>query len=96
MREVWEEAQAVVEVVELIGTRELEEFGPRPENPRFPYPVNVQIYFLCRIVEIGPFAANKESSARGFFAPAEARLVPTMVNHDLIYEQALRRTLARP
>ena len=97
VREVWEETYARVDIVELIGTQEIELFGPKPEGYRWSYPLNVQVYYLCRLVELAPFEANVESLERGFFAPAEARLVPTMVNHDGIYEAALRRVrLGRP
>jgi 8-oxo-dGTP pyrophosphatase MutT (NUDIX family) len=91
VREVWEETLARVEVIELIGIQELEVFGPKPERYRWPYPVSVQVFYLCRLLELRPFDPNKESFDRGFFSPAEARLVPTMRNHDEIYEEGLRR-----
>lgn len=94
VREVWEETYAKVKIIELIGTQEIQLFGPKPEGYRWAYPLNVQIYYLCRLVELAPFETNVESSERGFFAPEEARLVPTMVNHDAIYEEALRRVRA--
>jgi hypothetical protein len=50
----------------------------------------VHVYYLCRLVELAPFTANDESAERGFFAPDAAHVVPTMVNHDLMYEAALR------
>jgi hypothetical protein len=37
------------------------------------------------------FTSNAESTKRGFITPAVARRIPTMVNHNLIYEEALRR-----
>lgn len=91
VREVWEETYARVEIVEPIGIQELELFRPKPERYRWPYPISVQVYYLCRLVELCPFDANDESFDRGFFAPAEARIVPTMVNHREIYEEGLRR-----
>jgi 8-oxo-dGTP diphosphatase len=94
VREVWEETYARVEVVELIGIQEIEGFGPKPPGYRWPYPISVQVYFLCRLVELSPFEENVESIERQFFNPKEARLVPTMQNHDLIYEEGLRRMLA--
>jgi 8-oxo-dGTP diphosphatase len=95
VREVWEETGVRVEVVKLIGIQELEILGPRPEGHRWPYPISTQVYYLCQLVELAPFTANHETSERGFFAPDAARRVPTMVNHDLIYEAALRATQAR-
>jgi 8-oxo-dGTP pyrophosphatase MutT (NUDIX family) len=95
IREVWEETYAKVEVLEPIGIQELEVFGPKPDRYRWPYPVSVQVYYLCRLIELCPFDANLESVERGFFAPAEARRIPTMQNHDAIYEEGLRRVLAR-
>ena len=91
VREVWEETSARVEVLELIGIQELELFAAKPEGYRWPYPISVQVYFLCRLLELSPFETNDESIERGFFKPEQARLVPTMKNHDLIYEEALRR-----
>lgn len=94
VREVWEEARARVEVIEMLGTQEIELFGPKPERYRWAYPLNVQIYYLCRLLELAPFEENPESFERRFFPPEEARQVPTMVNHDGIYEEALRRVSA--
>ncbi len=95
IREVWEEARARVKIVELLGIQELEIMGPRPANHRWSYPLSVQVYFLCEIEELLPFEGNAETGERGFFAPGEARGVPTMVNHAAIYEEALRRLLMR-
>jgi 8-oxo-dGTP diphosphatase len=95
IREVWEETAARVEIIELIGIQELEILGPRPAGHRWPYPISVQVYYLCRLIELCPFVANSESSERGFIAPKIARRTPTMVNHDLIYEEALRRIQMR-
>ncbi len=91
VREVGEETYAKVEIVELIGIQEIELFGPKPEGYRWTYPLNTQVYFLCRLIELAPFAENAESFERGFVSPEEARQLPTMRNHDGIYEEALRR-----
>jgi 8-oxo-dGTP diphosphatase len=93
VREVWEETSARVEIVELVGIQELEVFGPKPDGYRWPYPISVQVMYLCRLVELRPFEENHESSERGFFDPDAARMIPTMVNHDAIYEEALRRAM---
>ena len=95
IREVWEETYARVEIIEPIGVQELEIFRPKPDRYRWPYPVAVQVYYLCQLIELHPFGQNEESLERGFFAPAEARLIPTMKNHDAIYEEGLRRVQAR-
>ncbi len=94
IREVWEETNAKVEVTELIGIQELETFAPKPDDYRWPYPISAQIYYLCRLIELSPFETNDESFERGFFAPEQARLVPTMKNHAPIYEEALKRIQA--
>jgi 8-oxo-dGTP pyrophosphatase MutT (NUDIX family) len=94
IREVWEEASARVQILEPIGIQEIETFGPKPAGYRWPYPISVQVYYLCRLVELPPFRPNEESGERAFFAPAEARVFPTMANHDAIYEEALRRITA--
>ena len=91
VREVQEEASARVRVEELIGIQELELFGTRPDGMLWPHPVSTQIFFLCQLETLEPFHKNIESSERGFFSPQEALLVPTMVNHEELYEEALRR-----
>lgn len=91
IREVWEETYVRAEIVEPIGIQELEVFAPKPNGYRWPYPISVQVYYLCRLVEFADFATNAESTERRLFSPEEARAVPTMKNHDLIYEEALRR-----
>lgn len=96
IREVWEETYAKVEIVELIGIQEIELFGPKPAGYRWPYPLNTQSYFLCRLHELAPFETNAESTERGFFPPVQARQLPTMRNHDGIYEEALRRIQSIP
>jgi 8-oxo-dGTP diphosphatase len=91
VREVWEETYVRVEIIELLGYQELEVFFPKPDNYRWPYPVSVQVHYLCRLVELCPFEENDESIERGFFTPEEARALPTMRGHLAIYEEALRR-----
>jgi 8-oxo-dGTP diphosphatase len=91
VREVWEETFAEVEIVDLIGIQELEILGPRPENHRYAYPVNTQIFFFCRVTRLAPFQENDESLERGFFSPDQMRELPMLINHDLLYEEALRR-----
>jgi 8-oxo-dGTP pyrophosphatase MutT (NUDIX family) len=95
IREVWEETAARVEIMAPLGIQELEVFGAKPAGYRWPYPISVQIYYICRLIELCPFTSNDETSERRFFSPAEARAVPTMINHDLIYEEGLRRIRAR-
>ncbi len=84
IREVWEETYARADIVEPIGIQELELFGPKPVGYRWPYPISVQVYYLCRLVELCVFTANPESIERGLFTPEEARSIPTMKNHDRI------------
>jgi 8-oxo-dGTP diphosphatase len=92
IREVWEEAYARVEIIDLVGIQELEILGPRPENHRWAYPINVQVFFRCRILELAPFHLNLESLKRDLFPPDKVRAMTTLVNHDLLYEEALRRS----
>jgi hypothetical protein len=51
------------------------------------------VHFLTERIELLPFEANMETRQRRFFTPQEARHVPTMNNHDLIYKEALRRAI---
>jgi 8-oxo-dGTP diphosphatase len=93
VREVWEETFARVEVIDLVGVQELEILGPRPENHRWAYPINTQIFYRCRILELAAFERNAESIERSLFLPAQVRAMATIYNHDLLYEEALRRTI---
>lgn len=94
VREVWEETGARVEILDLVGIQELELFAPPPAGYRWNYPLNIQVFFRCRILELEPVEANAETLGRGFFAPEQARQCATMCNHGGIYEEALRRTLS--
>ena len=91
VREVWEEVYAKVRIRELIGIQETEILRPKPEGYKWPYPVSIQSYFLCDLLELSTFLVNNESIERRFFSPQEIRKIPTMKNHDLIYEEALGR-----
>ncbi len=95
IREVWEETCAKVRIREPVGIQELEVFGPKPPGYRWPYPISVQVYYLCDLLELALFRPNQESRERAFFGAEEARYVPTMRNHDAIYEEALRRVAGR-
>lgn len=95
VREVMEETCARVEIVDLVGIQELELFGPKPEHSRWAYPLNVQVFYRVKLLELLPFKDNFESLERGFIAPEAARKIPTMVNHAGLYEEALRRALGK-
>jgi 8-oxo-dGTP pyrophosphatase MutT (NUDIX family) len=92
VREVFEETPAKVRIRESVGIQELEVSGPKPPGYRWPYPISVQVYYLCDLVELTPFQPNHEAARElGFFGAVEARGIPTMRNHDALYEEALRR-----
>jgi 8-oxo-dGTP pyrophosphatase MutT (NUDIX family) len=95
IREVWEETYARVSIVELIGIQETKVFCPKPLGYEWPYPISTQVFYLCELVELCPFKINSESKERKFFSPREVRLVPTMENCDLLYEESLRRVRLR-
>lgn len=90
VRETLEEARVLVEPVELIGVQELEVFGTLPRDG-WTNPLSIQVFYLCRVVEMLPFLPTDEAVERGFFALEEVRPFPTLVNHDLLYEIALQR-----
>ena len=91
LRGVWEETNEKLKIIEPIGIQEFELLRPKPEGYRWPYPISVQIYYLCELLELGTLDVNNQYYERRFFSPQEARLVPTMANHDLMYEEGLRR-----
>jgi 8-oxo-dGTP diphosphatase len=91
IREVWEEASAKVEIIELIGYEELEALFPKPAEYRWPYPISIQVFFRCRLIELSPFEPNSESFDRGFLPPDDVRGLPTMVGFEPIYDEGLRR-----
>jgi len=88
VRETMEEAGVLVEPVQLIGIQELEVFDPLPRDG-WSSPLSAQVFYLCRVVELLPFAPTEEALDRGFFVPADIRAIPTITNHDLLYEIAL-------
>jgi len=53
--------------------------------------MSTQIFYLCRIVEMPPFLPTPEATQRDLFAPAAVRDLPSMSNHDLLFEIALKR-----
>ena len=90
VRETIEEAQVIVEPLELVGVQELEVFGNLPRDG-WTRPLSAQLFFLCKVVEILPFIATSEAADRDFLPPHLIRTVPNMTNHDLLYEIALQR-----
>ncbi len=90
VRETIEEAQVIVEPLELVGVQELEVFGDLPRDG-WTRPLGAQVFYLCRVVEILPFFATSEAAERDFLSPDLIRTLPNMTNHDLLYEIALRR-----
>jgi 8-oxo-dGTP diphosphatase len=90
IRETLEETQVVVEPLELVGIQELEVFGPLPREG-WNRPLSVQLFYLCKVLEILPFNTTTEAVGRDFLPPDVVRSLPTMVNHDLLYEIALRK-----
>jgi 8-oxo-dGTP pyrophosphatase MutT (NUDIX family) len=92
VRETMEETGVLVEPLELIGVQELEVFGRLPRGG-WTNRLGAQVFFRCRVLEIGPFLATHEALERGFLSPAEARALPTLANHNLLYEIALQRAL---
>jgi 8-oxo-dGTP pyrophosphatase MutT (NUDIX family) len=88
VRETMEETGVLVEPIQLLGVQELEVFGDLPRGG-WTRSLRVQLFYLCRVVQLLPFSITDEATERGFFAPDAARAVPTMANHDLLYEIAL-------
>lgn len=90
IRETIEETRVVVEPLELVGVQELEVFGSLPRdgwNTR----LRAQLFYLCKVREALPFIPTRETTERNFLPPDFIRTVPTMINHDLLYEIALKR-----
>ncbi len=90
IRETIEETQVVVEPLELVGVQELEIFGSLPRDG-WTTPLSTQLFYLCRVIETLPFIPTRETTERDFLPPDFIRAVPTMINHDLLYEIALKR-----
>jgi ADP-ribose pyrophosphatase YjhB (NUDIX family) len=94
IRETIEETQVVVEPLELVGVQELEVFGSLPRDG-WTAPLSTQLFYLCRVIEILPFIPTRETTERDFLPPDIIRDVPTMINHDLLYDIALKRIQGR-
>lgn len=91
VRETLEETGVLVEPLELLGVQELEVFGALPRGG-WTKRLGAQVFYRCRVVEMRPFLVTEEALERGFLSPEQARALPTMVNHDLLYEIALKLT----
>jgi 8-oxo-dGTP pyrophosphatase MutT (NUDIX family) len=89
VRETLEETQVLVEPLELVGIQELEVFGPLPREG-WTRPLGVQLFYRCKVFDILPFISTPEAVGRDFLPPDVVRKVPTMINHDLLYETALK------
>lgn len=89
VRETLEETGVLVEQLALIGVQELEVFGALP-RAGWTQPQRAQIFYQGRVARLDPFFATDEALERGFFVPTDARVLPTMVNHDLLFEIALQ------
>ena len=90
IRETIEETQVVIQPLELVGVQELEVFGPLPRDG-WTTPLGAQLFFLCTVIDTLPFFSTRETNERAFLAPDFIRTIPTMINHDLLYEIALKR-----
>lgn len=85
VREVWEETCARVDIIGPLGFQELEVYGPESR------PLSIQVFYWCRLIELGPFEITEECLERGWFEPSRARGIPTMRGHRAVYEEGLRR-----
>ncbi|MGE5223898.1 MAG: NUDIX hydrolase [Omnitrophica WOR_2 bacterium] len=90
IRETIEETNVVLKPLELVGVQELEIFGSLPRDG-WTAPISTQLFYLCRVIETLPFIPTQETTGRDFLPPDFIRTIPTMINHDLLYEVALKR-----
>lgn len=94
-RELFEEAAAEAERLELFAYEEIVIHAPKPENYRYPYPASYQVFYCGRVGRLHPLDPTIETHGRGFFGPEEARQLEWIERHRELYDAALERMLGR-
>jgi len=64
VRTIWEETYTKVKIIEPIGIQEFELLRPKPKGYQWPYPLSVQVYYLCEIMELCEINRYKVSKDR--------------------------------
>ena len=89
-REVAEEAGAVVRDPELLAVERIELLSGPPASDRYRNP-SFQVFYVARLVSLGPPTHLEECTESRRFPPAGARVAPGWVQEQReLYEEALR------
>jgi 8-oxo-dGTP pyrophosphatase MutT (NUDIX family) len=88
-REAAEEAGAVVEDLIVFAPEQVDPVDGTTSDPGYTVP-SFQVFFVGRLVDLGPPTATDECSESRLFDPDEARRTPGWVNRNgPLYEAAL-------
>lgn len=88
-REVYEETNATLEALHLLGYQRLRLLGPRPVSYQYPYPVCYQIFYYAQIKSLDDFLPTAETKERALFPPFKARMLAWVQLNKELYEMAL-------
>jgi 8-oxo-dGTP diphosphatase len=95
LREAKEETGADLADVRPFGYQHISIDTPEPVKPGYPHPESFQVFFIGRVVSLGPFEETEEVVARRLFTPAQARDLRWVRDHLPFYEAALAAALSK-
>lgn len=88
-REVFEETDATLRPLYLLGYQRLRLLGPRPASYRYPYPDSYQAFYWAQVAALSNSLPTAEAQGRALFPPLEARALSWVQRHRDLYEAAL-------
>ncbi len=90
IRELWEEAGARVDGLQLIGYDKLEVIGDPPADYAYPHPVSYQVFYTGRVTSITPRASNDEIADADFLSTSDVRSTTWGASHQPLCNEALK------
>jgi 8-oxo-dGTP pyrophosphatase MutT (NUDIX family) len=91
IRELYEETGAKILEPELLGLMEIEMFGDKPENYKYPFPKSYMAFFWSNIIHLDDIQPNDEIRGRGLLKPEQVLDVPWIKDNYKLYQEALKR-----
>ncbi|GIP30529.1 hypothetical protein J23TS9_56590 [Paenibacillus sp. J23TS9] len=91
IRELYEETGAKILDPKLLGFVEIEMFGEKPENYKYPFPKNYMAFFWSNIIHLDDIQPNDEIRGRGLLKPEQVLNVPWIKDNYELYQEALKR-----
>lgn len=91
IRELYEETGAKILDLELLGFVEIEMFGEKPEDYKYPFPKSYMVFFWSNIIQLDDIQPNDEIRGRELLTPEQVLNVPWITNNHELYQEALKR-----